>query len=548
MLRNFLPTLVALLGLLQTVHGEIRPFNLLLSPETGEIHYVEGFLISPGFIDLGELRFFWNERDLDDEKLPQHDAKQEEKKRKPNSSSGGARQLRQLNSTSKIVVEEPIVDVTIFLLPSSCSNTKKGCDWTKLGIGKRSEAGVPRYCCSDDAVNLGLCQKTQLGHLIIDNDNFVGNHRQVIIPPTGDTHVDYSRFEEKSGSGTYVVAFANCNERGRKVIVEGKTVWKSRHGFLPGDLFGLMYFNVFLFGIYFVVFLWYAVTMKMYEDANIPIQNWVAATIFMGCMELFFKAGDLFVWNEDGYRFWIAFYIGIIMGVLKRGISRCLIVMVSLGWGVVRDDLGPVLHRIRFLGGVYVAASLVRDIFAVVAYTEVQKLSQEEEVEIFDIVTILRFSILLIDILFYIWIMDSLNSSMEYLESMGQTRKLERYLRLRCLLLFSILFAVMTSVFGAVNDFDQGIVDNEQNWVVGASAEMNYLFVLMAVAILWKPSPTAKDYAFVMELRADDDSDDDEGVIEMKSAAVPSAADDEEQEISFEDEVEDDDEEDLRFE
>lgn len=242
------------------------------------------------------------------------------------------------------------------------------------------------------------------------------------------------------------------------------------------------------------------------------------------------------------------------MGVMKRGISRCLIVMVSLGWGVVRDDLGPVLNRIRFLGGLYVAASLLCDIFTVVAYTEIQKLSQEEEVEIFDIVTILRLSIFLIDVVFYLWIMDSLNSSMEYLESMGQTRKLERYLRLRCLLLFSILFAVMTSVFGAVNDFDEGIVDNEQNWVVGAAGEMNYLFVLMAVAVLWRPSPTAKEYAYVMELAGDDDSDD-EGVVEMKGVAVPSAADDmdddeEEHEISFEDEPEDgdDDEEGLRFE
>lgn len=48
----------------------------------------------------------------------------------------------------------------------------------------------------------------------------------------------------------------------------------------------------------------------MFEDAKIPIQTWIFGTICMGTLELFFRSGDLFVWNEDGSRFWIAYYIG----------------------------------------------------------------------------------------------------------------------------------------------------------------------------------------------------------------------------------------------
>jgi hypothetical protein len=214
-----------------------------------------------------------------------------------------------------------------------------------------------------------------------------------------------------------------------------------------------------------------------------------------------------------------------------------LIVMVSLGWGVVRDDLGSVLYRINFLGGLYIATSLVCDIFTVVAYTEVQRISQEEEEELFDVVSILRIVIAVIDIIFYIWIIDSLNATMDSLESTGQTSKLQRYLRLRCIFLFSILFAVVWSVFGMVNNFDEGIVENEQNWVIDASTELNYIFVLLGVAVLWRPSPTAKEYAYVMELPAmTSDDDDEEGVLEM-SHVVPSAADDDDEEIiMFEDE------------
>jgi hypothetical protein len=33
------------------------------------------------------------------------------------------------------------------------------------------------------------------------------------------------------------------------------------------------------------IWLWYGVAMKMYEDANIPIQSWIFATISMGTLE-----------------------------------------------------------------------------------------------------------------------------------------------------------------------------------------------------------------------------------------------------------------------
>lgn len=362
------------------------------------------------------------------------------------------------------------------------------------------------------------------------------------IPAVGEysNHLKYGKFEETDDSGKYVVVFANCNNDGRTVLVEGQTIWKSKHGYLPGDLFGLMYFYGILFLAYGVILLWYGVSMKMFEDANIPIQSYIFATICMGTLEVFFRAGDLFVWNEDGKRFWIAFYIGIIVGVLKRGVSRCLLVMVSLGWGVVRDNLGRIMNKIHIIGGLYIVLSLIRDVMTEVAYSEIQKISIEEEEELFDIVKILGFVIVIIDLIFYFWIIDSLTATMEYLESMKQTSKLMRYLRLRCILMFSILFGVAWAVFGIVDTYNSGIVTQEARWVIDAMMEMNYLFVLVAVAVLWRPQQNAKEYAYVMELpamsAATHDDDGEEGVIEL-SANVPSAMDSDEEDDEFRDEM-----------
>lgn len=97
-------------------------------------------------------------------------------------------------------------------------------------------------------------------------------------------------------------------------------------------------------------------------------------------------------------------------------------------------------------------------------------------------------------------------------------------MRLRCIFLFSILFAVVWAIFSLVDTYDEdGIMREEQEWVVDAATELNYLFVLVAVCILWRPNPSAKEYAYVTELPGGDD--DGENDLEL-TGVVPSAMDD----------------------
>jgi len=273
---------------------------------------------------------------------------------------------------------------------------------------------------------------------------------------------------------------------------------------LPGNLFGEMYFFSFLTICYAVLLFFYGVKMSIHRDEIIPIQKWVIGTIGIGLLEVFFKAGDLWVWNIDGDRFWFSLYTGVIVGVLKRAISRCLVVMLSLGWGVTCDDLGDKMKKIVTLGVAYAGASAARDVMTVLAITENEVLSTEIETDILDVVAILTLVTAFIDVVFYWWIFDALNGTMTYLESMNQNRKLKRYLRLRLFLLLSVLFAVVWSVFGIVDSYnDTRIINEEVNgWVLNAVWEFNYLVVLIGLSFLWAPEAGAKEYAYVMELSA----------------------------------------------
>ena len=149
-----------------------------------------------------------------------------------------------------------------------------------------------------------LCEESQLGRLILDEDVFSGKnkgeHRPVSVPGTGDWDgsVQIPHMDTINGqSGKYTLVLANCNDYGRNVLIDGKYIWKSKGGFLPGDLFSEFHFFTFLTIAYVGLLFWYAKSMTTNKDSVIGIQKWILATIVLAAIELFFRTTDYMVWN-----------------------------------------------------------------------------------------------------------------------------------------------------------------------------------------------------------------------------------------------------------
>ena len=93
-------------------------------------------------------------------------------------------------------------------------------------------------------------------------------------------------------------------------------------------------------------------------------------------------------------------HVGVLLGIMKRAISRGLILMVSLGWGVVRDTLGNKLGKIRLFCVIYIAIAACQDIFYILSMADpaLSSLSQEEEntfkniASIFELFTTCKFT------------------------------------------------------------------------------------------------------------------------------------------------------------
>jgi Lung seven transmembrane receptor len=419
-----------------------------------------------------------------------------------------------------------IIEIVLFLVPEECRNDVWGvCDWSTLGVGIHDDEmqGGISYCCSQDTADRGLCSVDQVGTLIVDDDKLDGEHRKVSVPSSTEMEFvmnDDDAIFEIQYTGNYVMILANCNDYGMDVIATGDMTWVSVGGYLPGDEFGLMYFYAALACAYIVLALWYYCGMKRYQDAAIQIQKFILATIMLGLLEASFRGLDLYVWNMYGKRSDGVMYAALTLGVLKRGISRCLAVMVAMGWGVVRDSLGRTLCQIVILGLVYSGLTLARD-YLVLAAEKVELVNLTEEEELLDLALILTPLIIFVNVVFYFWIITSLNSTTDYLRNMNQSSKLRRHLRLRCLIITSLVIVGVWLIFSIVQVFTNTLTQ-EWAWVLEAVMHVNYLFILVGVSILWRPNSHAKDYAMQMELSPDAD---DGNELEL-SSNVPSAISD----------------------
>ena len=91
------------------------------------------------------------------------------------------------------------------------------------------------------------------------------------------------------------------------------------------------------------------------------------------------------------------------------------------------------------------------------------------------------------EIIFFVWMLDAINNTMEYLDNTNQSRKLSRYLKLRATVLFSFLACMVCVVFSIVDTYGEtGILSEENQWVVGALRETIFLATLVGVVFLWR--------------------------------------------------------------
>lgn len=217
--------------------------------------------------------------------------------------------------------------------------------------------GATTLCCTPDLAKLEGCKQGEIiVHRSADEPNwprsipfvFQGNNLEAKEQP--DTIYI-------TKSGMYNIYFMFCDPNLKGTIINGRTVWKNPTGYLPGRLAPLLKFYGFLSLAYLILGLIWFLQYVHFGDDILQLQNCITAVISLGMLEMTLWYFEYANFNATGRRPMSITTWEITFMAIKKIVSRLLLLVVSMGYGVVRPTLGGITSKVVLLGAIYFVAS-----------------------------------------------------------------------------------------------------------------------------------------------------------------------------------------------
>ncbi|XP_028294419.1 transmembrane protein 87A-like isoform X2 [Gouania willdenowi] len=263
----------------------------------------------------------------------------------------------------------------------------------------------------------------------------------------------------------------------------------------PADWPLMMFFMVMC--IVYVVFgvLWLFWCACYWKDL-LRIQFWVGAVIILGMLE---KA--VFYSEYQSIRYKGDYVLGAVifaelLSALKRSLARILVLIVSLGYGIVKPRLGTTVHRLVAVGLLYLLFSSVEGVLRVTGsfYGTVALVA--------------NLSLSLIDSCVMWWIFISLSQTTRLLKLRRNIVKLSLYQHFTNTLIFSVVASIIfiiwtTKVFKLV-DCQKAWRDL---WVDDAFWRLLFSTILLVIMVLLRPSANCQRFSHSPLIDDDDEEE-----------------------------------------
>ncbi|KAI9100681.1 lung seven transmembrane receptor-domain-containing protein [Phlyctochytrium arcticum] len=275
------------------------------------------------------------------------------------------------------------------------------------------------------------------------------------------------------------------------------------YGELPAIEYPKLPFYGFLSLTYLLIGVGWMVLSFLNWRELLAIQHYISVVTIFLTLEMAFNYGFFEDFNHWGRTSKPLLVLVVILNAARNSISLFMLLIVALGYGVVRPTLGGTMAKCRNLallhfvfGILYAASSLsTRDVTLLVALT-----------------CILPLSITLT--IFYMWILKAITKSMEHLLNRRQIFKLTMYRRLwrilvSSIVIISIMFVVDIIFFTNRDTIEWLPAHWKVRWfLLDGWLNILYLGVFLGLAILWRPTENNQRYG-LDELAQDDFEDED---------------------------------------
>lgn len=262
-------------------------------------------------------------------------------------------------------------------------------------------------CCTPQLSKDGSCK---VGEVIIQQnpDNPDGPKRMQTFfeGKNEETNMELQTIEINS-TGMYYLYFMFCDPELVGTSIGGRTVWRNPDGYLPGKMAPLMTFFGLMSLAYLVLGLFWFLRFVQYWKDIIQLHYHISAVIGLGMCEMALWYFEYANFNSTGTRPMGITIWAVSFGAVKKTVSRLLLLVVSMGYGVVRPTLGGITSKVLLLGVIYFVASEALEL--VEHLGNINDFSGKTRL-------FLVLPVALLDACFILWIFSSLSKTLEKLQ------------------------------------------------------------------------------------------------------------------------------------
>ncbi|KAB2630417.1 transmembrane protein 87B-like [Pyrus ussuriensis x Pyrus communis] len=376
-----------------------------------------------------------------------------------------------------------------------------------------SFAQSDQICCTRNLSNSGYCTVGEVViHKNLDNPEWPVRIKTFFNGKDEEAKMEIKTVDINS-SGMYYLYFMYCDPQLKDTLIKGTTIWRNPDGYLPGKMTPLMTFYGFMSLAYLVLGLaWFLRFVQFWKDI-IQLHYHITAVIALGMCEMAVWYFEYANFNSTGIRPMGITLWAVTFSAVKKTLSRLLLLVVSMGFGVVKPTLGGITPKVFLLGLVYFVASealeLVEHLGNINDFSGKTKL-------------FLVLPVAFLDSWFILWIFSSLSKTLEKLQIRRNLAKLELYRKFTNSLAIFVLLSVAWIGFELYFNATDPLSEFWQiAWIIPAFWSILAYALLAIICILWAPSRNPTRYAYMEE--AGDDFDE-EG-ISLTSGALKVSGD-----------------------
>jgi hypothetical protein len=358
------------------------------------------------------------------------------------------------------------------------------------------------YICNDDTIDAKLCNGTQKGEWILadDVDSVSNMHiRTEAVHLNDPKPINYpvANGERKLPikTGYYCVATAAYT---KEVDYEAIITFRNAYGELPAAQIAKLPFYGGITIVYFVVLLFWGFLYYQNRHDILAVQNYITAILGFLVVEMLMTWGFYDYQNRHGNNIGskVLMVVVAVLNAFRNSFSFFLLLIVCMGYGVVKPSLGKTMTIVRWLA---VAHFVFGVIYAVASLTV-----RPDDAGPLVLLVILPLSATLTA--FYIWTLNSLNLTMKDLMERKQHVKASMYKKLWWCILTSIVvifgfFFINSFTFAGASTPDFAPTHWQTRWfVLDGWLNLVYLADVCFVAYMWRPTVNNRRFAMSDEV------------------------------------------------